>query len=82
VATIAGRFVAARASFSAPSTASVPLLAKNEIAKSPGVISASRFASRPISGLNIVRPESAMRSSCSFTAAITRGWRWPSVKTP
>ncbi len=76
------RRVNRRASLSAPSTASVPLLQKNVRRSLPGVTSASRRPASAVIGFTRYWLWSGIRSSCSLTAATTSGWRWPSEKMP
>ena len=71
-----GRFVIARASLIAASTASVPELASVTLEYAPPVRSHSSFANRPANGFtrdgNHV---GTSESSTSRTAAVIAGWR-------
>ncbi len=76
------RLVYSRASLIAPSMASVPLLMKNEFWRSPGVTSASTFASAARQGSSSSWLLSAMRPSWSVTALTILGWLTPALKIP
>ncbi len=71
-----------RASFSAPSIASVPLLQKNVRLRLPGATSASRRPASAVIGLTRYWLWSGIRSSCALTARITSGCRCPREKMP
>src|SRR5579872_1660922 len=81
---IAGRPVAARAIFTAFSTASAPVLKKIAfLSPAIGATSHRRSASRRYDSYMTTWKEVwVVRSSCSFTASRTRGWLWPTFITP
>ena len=66
--------MAARASFSATSTASEPPVVNSTFDSSPGAISASFAASAVAGSFAKRRGAKGRRSICAAMAAFTRGW--------
>ena len=82
-ATKPGRPVYLRASFRAPSVASVPVLVRKAVSRPPGVTDASRRAISTCGG-RVNRPYTstwAKRPACRRTASTTAGWQCPTLET-
>ena len=71
------RPVAYLASFTAPSTASAPLLEKKNISMLPGVTLASLSASSISDEYLKMQPEWMSESIWRFAASMTSGGQWP-----
>ncbi len=77
------RPVAMRASFTAASTASAPLLEKKKRSMLGGVTWFSFWASVTVAGgMTMFIWPKMRRSACSWMAWTTRGCRWPVLMTP
>ena len=79
---IPGRPVTRRAILSAPSIASEPEFRNITESSGSGNVAASAVASSEIGAVKpiaLIGPTSL--STCSWIAAVTRGWRWPSAVT-
>jgi hypothetical protein len=68
-----------RASCTAVSLASVPLLVKNDFFSAPGVICASFSASATIGSMGKQVETCCSLSICAFMGAVTRGLQWPTL---
>ena len=81
-AMIPGRPVTRRASFRAASMVSEPELRNSTESSGSGNVSASIAASRTVGSEKPIAWTGPMsRSTCAWTAAVTRGWAWPSAVT-